>query len=188
MSTLQHPRQHGPSRRHQDGISLIIVMIMVVIIGLTSAAAIRNATSGERATNNIRLQGLAQQYAEAALRFCEAEVNKVNADRVATLREANIVETAFGATPAWQNVNSWTGAGGASASRTTLPIAQIKSDDSSVTPSTLPQCVAERQVLADGGLVMVITARGFSSGYTANGDGVTTSGSVVWLQSVSYLE
>ncbi len=189
MSTLRTSRKLLPPRRDQAGISLIIVMIMVVIVGMTSAAAIRNATSGERATNNIRLQGLAQQYAEAALRFCEGEVNKVDADRVATLREANIVQTPFGAlAAAWENPLSWTGAGGASASRTTLPIAQIKSDDSSVTPTTLPQCVAERQVLADGGLVMVITARGFSSGYTANGSGVTTGGSVVWLQSISYLE
>ena len=46
--------------RRQDGISLIIVMVMVVIIGITSAAAIRNATTGERSTNNIRMQGLAQ--------------------------------------------------------------------------------------------------------------------------------
>ena len=52
----------------QTGVSLIIVLIMLVIIGLTSAAAMRNATSGEKVTNNIRLQNLAQQYAEAALR------------------------------------------------------------------------------------------------------------------------
>jgi len=189
MAALQISRNPRPSRRDQDGISLIIVMIMVVIIGLTSAAAIRSATSGERMTNNIRLQNLAQQYAEAALRYCESEVQKVDSGRVATLQDANIVETPFGAASgAWQNPLTWTGAGGAAASRTTLPIAQIKSDDSSGTPATLPQCVAERQVLADGGLVMVLTARGFSPGYTANGDGVTTSGSVVWLQSISYLE
>lgn len=188
MSTLQPSRDQRPSRRNQDGISLIVVMIMVVIIGLTSAAAIRNATSGERATNNIRLQNLAQQYAEAALRYCESEVQKADASRVGTLKEVNIVQTLFGAAPAWENAASWTGSGGASASRTTLPVTQIESDDSSGTPATLPQCVAERQVLADGGLVMVITARGFSPGYKANGDGVTTNGSVVWLQSISYLE
>ena len=198
MSTLQTPHKLLPSRRHQAGISLIIVMIMVVIIGLTSAAAIRNATSGERATNNIRLQSLAQQYAEAALRYCESEVIKADADRVATLREANILEVPFPdplvvppAKSPWEISTTWTGspsAGDASASKTVLPLAQIKSDDSSVTPATLPQCAAERQVLADGNRVMVITARGFSPGYTANADGLTTGGSVVWLQSISYLE
>lgn len=188
MPALTPYRKFRPNQRHQRGISLIVVMIMVVIIGLTSAAAIRNATSGERATNNIRLQNLAQQYAEAALRYCESEVMKADDDRVATLRDANIVETPFGTTPAGLNAVSWTGTGGASASRTTVPESRIKSDDSSVTPGTRPQCVAERQVLADGGLVMVITARGFSPGYTANTDGITTGGSVVWLQSISYLE
>lgn len=190
MQTL--PLHRPVLRRHrQSGISLIIVMIMVVIIGLTSAAAIRNATSGERATNNIRLQSLAQQYAEAALRYCEGEIAKANDDRVATLREVNIVETAFGDPAAWNQAVTWTGAagsGGASSSRTSVPQAQIKSLSSSVTPTTLPQCAAERQVLADGGLVVVLTARGFSPGYTANADGVTTGGSVVWLQSVSYFE
>lgn len=180
------------SRRanRQSGVSLIIVMIMVVVIGLTSAAAIRNATSGERATNNIRLQNLAQQYAEAALRYCETEVAKADVNRVATLTNANIIETEF-ADPngaGWSNADTWTGTGGASASRTTLPIARIQSTASSVTPATLPQCVAERQVLADGGKVMVITARGFSPGYTKDSSGNTTSGSVVWLQSISYLE
>ncbi|MGH8758165.1 MAG: pilus assembly PilX family protein [Burkholderiales bacterium] len=185
-----------PCGRRQSGISLIIVMIMVVIIGLTSAAAIRNATSGERATNNIRLQSLAQQYAEAALRYCEAELTKADADRVATLRNANIVQTAFAADPptpqAWENPVTWTGAagsGGASSSRTVVPEAQIKSGNSSLTPTTRPQCVAERQVMADGGIALVLTARGFSPGYTADAvSGVTTGGSVVWLQSILFLE
>lgn len=180
-------------RRHQSGISLIIVMIMVAIIGLTSAAAIRNATSGERATNNIRMQNLAQQYAEAALRYCEAEVSKADADRVATLRDANIVQTAFQVSPAaWEQTVTWAGvagSGGASSSRTVVPQAQIKSVNSSVTPATLPQCAAERQVMSDGSTAVVLTARGFSPGYTADaGSGLTTGGSVVWLQSILLLQ
>ena len=71
-------KNHRCIFRPQAGVSLIIVLIMLVIIGLTSAAAIRNATSGEKVTNNIRLQNLAQQYAEAALRYCEAELGKAD--------------------------------------------------------------------------------------------------------------
>ncbi len=193
MNTFRNFRQPC-QRRHQSGISLIIVMIMVVIIGLTSAAAIRNATSGERATNNMRMQNLAQQYAEAALRYCEAQVAKVDTDvtRVATLKDANIVDKAVGAAPGWNMTSSWVGAaaaGDASASRTTLPQTQIKSADSSVTPTNLPQCVAERQVLADGNKALILTARGFSPDYTFNaGTGATTGGSVVWLQSILLLQ
>lgn len=181
----------------QTGVSLIIVMVMVVIIGLTSAAAIRGATSNERVTNNIRMQSLAQQYSEAALRYCEAEIIKPDADRVATLRNANIVQTNFVAgqttfqtSPApWELTATWVGTGGASASKTSLPQVQIKSSASSVSPTTLPQCVAERQVMADGTVATILTSRGFSPGYTANAtSGATTGGSVVWLQSILLLE
>ncbi|MDP3168920.1 MAG: hypothetical protein Q8M91_01130, partial [Polaromonas sp.] len=121
------PHLSSPRRGRQGGISLIIVLIMLVVIGLTSAAAIRNATSDERVTNNVRMQSLAQQYADAALRYCEAELSKADADRVMTLQEANLVQTAFGAAPAWDRTDTWIGAGGASASRTAVPELQIKS-------------------------------------------------------------
>jgi Tfp pilus assembly protein PilX len=176
----------------QAGVSLIIVLIMLVIIGLTSAAAMRNATSGEKVTNNLRLQNLAQQYAEAALRYCEAEMLKADADRVVTLAEANISTTPVGAADAatgWGQAASWTGAGGIAATKTSLPEARVKSQDSSFKPSRSPECVVERQGLVDGSLAYVITARGFSPGYTADGvSGVTTAGSVVWLQSTVLLD
>ena len=188
-----HHRYLPPAApRAQAGVSLIIVLIMLVIIGLTSAAAMRNATSGEKLTNNIRLQNLAQQYGEAALRYCEAEMLKADADRVATLAEANISTTPVGTADAatgWGQAASWTGAGGIAATKTTLPEAWVRSQDSSFRPSRLPECVVERQGLADGSLAYVITARGFSPGYTADGvSGVTTAGSVVWLQSLVLLD
>lgn len=181
-------RQRPAGPAIQSGISLIIVLIMVVVIGLTSAAAIRNASSGEKLTDNIRLQNLAQQYAEAALRYCEAELSKADGVRVATLAEANIIETPLGAAQAdtgWGQALTWTGNGGASASLTVVPEAAISSADSAFRPTTRPQCVAERQLMADGNRAYVITARGFSPGYTADpGTGRTLSGSVVWLQSM----
>jgi type IV pilus assembly protein PilX len=186
---------HDSRRTRQVGVSLIIVLIMLVIIGLTSAAAIRNATSGEKVTNNIRLQNLAQQYAEAALRYCEAELGKP--DDVAsptgrmgtTLVEANIMTVAVGGATGWEQTATWIGTGGASASKTTLPQIQIKSSDSSFKPSKLPECVAEKQSMADGNLAYVITARGFSPDYAADTTtGKTTSGSVVWLQSTVLLQ
>lgn len=174
------------SRQH--GASLIIVLIMLVIIGITSAAAIRNATSSEKLTNNIRVQNQAQQYAEAALRYCETELAKADASRIITLSEANIVQTAFGANPAWNQTATWLGGGGAAASKTVLPVAQINSSDSAFRPVTLPECAVEKQVLADANVAYVITARGFSPDYRAqSGTGLTTNGSVVWLQSTLIL-
>lgn len=184
MSTLTVKSNLHLGSRRQAGVSLIIVMMMLVIIGITSAATIRNATSTEKLTNNIRVQYMAQQYAEAALRYCETELTKPESSRVTTLAEVNLVQTAVGGTPAWSQTATWTGSGGASASKTVLPENRIKSTDSAFRPATLPECVVERQVMADGNVAYVITARGFSTDYrAASGTGATTNGSVVWLQS-----
>lgn len=181
----------GAKRTRLAGVSLIIVLVMLVVIGLTSAAAIRNATSGEQATNNIRLQNLAQQYADAALRYCEAELAKADVDRVASLSEATLSDTPAGTADAatgWGQAASWTGAGGIAATRTVVPEARVKSQDSAFRPARLPECVVERQVLADGNRAYVVTARGFSPGYVADAvTGATTAGSVVWLQSIVLL-
>jgi len=194
MSTPFQSSFVRPGHR-QVGVSLIIVLVMLVIIGLTSAAAIRNATSGEKVTNNIRLQSLAQQYAEAALRYCEAELGKPDDTAAPTgrqgtsLSETNIITVGVGATTGWEQSVTWIGTGGASASKTTLPEAQIKSTDSAFRPAKLPECVVEKQTLPDGNFTYVVTARGFSPDYTFNaGTGKTTNGSVVWLQSTILLE
>lgn len=178
---------HLPER--QSGVSLIIVLIMLVIIGLTSAAAIRNATSGEKVTNNIRLQNLAQQYADAALRFCEGELSKpdgvlpADGGRVASLAAANILP--YGS-DGWNQSGTWTGVGGASASLTVLPVSQVMSIDSTFQPSKLPECVVEAGPVTDS---FVVTARGFSTDYAADStSGKTTNGSVVWLQSTVLIQ
>ena len=56
------------------GFSLIIAMLMLAVIGLASAAIMRNATSGDQVANNNRLQTQANQYAQLALRFCESQL------------------------------------------------------------------------------------------------------------------
>jgi len=188
------PRRTVPSA-HQRGVTLIIVLMMLVIIGITSAAAIRNATSGEKLTNNIRVQALAQQYAEAALRYCEAELVKPEATRAATLAEVNILQgnhdPLAGAIKnglLWQETGTWTGAGGAAVSKTSVPENQIKSADSAFKPAKLPECVVEKQRMPDANTAYVITARGFGPGYQGDAaTGETLNGSVVWLQSIVIL-
>lgn len=194
-----------PLYARQGGVSLIIVLIMLVIIGLTSAAAIRNATSGEKVTNNIRLQNLAQQYAEAALRFCESELVKATATRVANLADPMIttvtdaaasLHNSEGATSpvlAWQRTATWIGSAGTglSSTRTVLSEAQVKSSDSAFRPTRLPECVAERGLSVGTPPItpIVVTARGFSLDYAADvTTGKTTSGSVVWLQSTLIIQ
>ncbi len=164
----------------QSGVSLIIVLIMLGVIAMASAATLRNASSNERVSNNFGMHVLAQQYAEAALRYCEVQLTQSDGSRVATLKESTLVD--YSGSPAWRQRISWTGSGGTAASRTTVPEAFVVSSNSAFKPSQLPVCVVEKQAV-DGGSIYVITARGFSSDYTADGRGFTITGSVVWLQS-----
>lgn len=174
----------------QKGISLIIVLILLVVIGLTAAAAMRGATSSQRVTNNVRMDNIAQQYAEAALRYCEDQLQLADAARVNSLKVAVIptVNIAGGAAGAWENPISWTGAvgaGAAAATRTVLPAAQYSSALSSYVPARPPECVAETQTLGSPTFtVTVVTARGFSTDYRADVAGNTINGAVVWLQSI----
>ena len=176
------------SRKDNQGISLIIVLILTVIIGLTASAAMRSATSGQRVTNNIRMDALAQQYAEAALRYCENQLKLDSAARVISLRDIAVPTTTF-AVSGWEQTITWigiAGSGGASSSRTQLPANQYTTvGESSNVPTTPPQCVAERQVLGSPTFtVTVVTSRGFSPDYAADGSGNTIRGAVVWLQSI----
>ena len=68
----------------------------------------------------------------------------------------------------------------------------MSSADSAFKPAQLPQCAVEKQslVMTQNGVpagtadVYVITARGFSTDYSASPQGVSLTGSVVWLQSL----
>lgn len=198
-----------PLNNRQRGVSLIIVLIMVLIIGLTSVAAIRSATSSEKVTLAIRSEKLTQQYADAALKYCESEIALADADpnRDASLKEAMIdastaAAAALGAgQEAWEQPASWVSANagaGLASSLTTIGIAFFKSAESSYSPSAtyLPQCLVEKvnypvipaTVPATTKTGYMVTARAFSPDYKAKNDGTTDYGSVVWVQSLVFLE
>jgi type IV pilus assembly protein PilX len=193
--------RHINSRFAQNGISLIIVLILVVVIGVTASSAMRSATSGQRVTNNVRMDNMAQQYAEAALRFCEAQMAIPSTNvaplpvRDGRLMAPPVININAGVAPAWLNPVSWRGASTApmtpphaAATRIALTAGQVSSAASTYTPTRLPECIVETQSI--GGLVApfnvtVVTARGFSTDYREDAaTGATTNGSVVWLQSI----
>nr|WP_295785138.1 PilX N-terminal domain-containing pilus assembly protein [Rhodoferax sp.] len=182
----------SPRERASRGISLIIVLILMIIIGITASTAMRNATSEQRATNNQRMEASAQQYAEAALRYCESEMQilpPVNRHE-ASLQGIIPATTGPGPTASgWEDPLSWppnpssppTG-GRASASWLRVPNNVIQDTTNTVLPTFRPECVVESMT----GFGIVITARGFSPDYSRDlSSGITTSGAVVWLQSVT---
>jgi len=158
-----------PSRAAQRGVSLIIAMLMLVVIGLASVAIIRNATSADRAVNNNRLQTQANQFAQVALQFCENQLV------IQSGRTVKVQPAPSPGTPAvWTVKAHWFDPNIVH----TLAATEITGTNQ---PKVPPQCMAEG--LGGTGKFFIVTARGFSDDYAQDSDHATTSGSVVWLQS-----
>ena len=154
------------------GFSLIIAMLMLAVIGLASAAIMRNATSGDQMANGNRLQTQANQYAQLALRFCETQLAQAPTARSITLLPA-------ASNAAWTVKDNWTRPGANSAH--TLAQADI---GSAMQPQVAPQCLMEATNVPD---VYTVTARGFSADFRADQNtGATRSGSTVWLQATIF--
>jgi Tfp pilus assembly protein PilX len=159
------------SRVAQRGVSLIIAMVMLVVIGFVSVGIMRRASSADQVALNNRLQTQASESAQAALKFCENEVTKVQTAPV-NIQAAPVPP----ALAAWTKSDNWLVAGKNVAYT-------LKSTDlpGTVAPVKLPQCIIEHSPV--NASLYVITARGFSNDFTANASGTTLTGSVVWLQS-----
>lgn len=157
-----------PSRRGQRGISLIIAMVMLVVIGLVSVSVIRNTTSVDRVVNNNRLQTQANQFAQLALRFCENQVQLSTSNK--QLAAFQILSPG-----SWSVTSNWF-----DATKTyTLKTGDITG---TVQPAHPPECMAETSSVASN--IWLVTARGFSDDWAEDPTShATTNGSVVWLQS-----
>ena len=157
------------SRSAQRGVSLIIAMVMLVVIGFVSVAIMRNATSSDQVAMSNRLQTQASLYAQAALQFCEAQI----------LLSAGTSPVKIQIHPdpqAWTVKDNWL--------KTQGGVYQLKTTDlpSANTPAHLPQCVIETDSVNKS--LYIVTARGFSNDFDFDAtSGATKAGSVVWLQS-----
>ena len=169
-------RTRIPSSR-QGGVALIVALVVLVIVGLTSAAVMRGALSSDLVTNNTRIQSLANQAALVGLKYCEMELKKNPPDGNFILRDAPVNPgdpldwTTFGN---WSNVDIVND----------VPEAFMKSELSTFWPPKMPQCMAQRSTVpGQTNPTIVVTARGFSPDFQADADtGATKAGSVVWLQ------
>ena len=174
MNTHRPSSSLAGASRAVRGFSLIIAMLMLAVIGLASAAIMRNATSGDQVANSNRLQTQANQYAQLALRFCETQLALASGARSLVLLPA-------ATPPAWSVQRNWTNTGPGSAH--TLVAAEI---GSTVQPRVAPQCLMEATAMPE---VYTLTARGFSADFRSDpASGRTRNGSVVWLQATVYAQ
>lgn len=175
------PVYAGLSRRPkaQQGVVLVVALIMLIVISLLAAVGTRNAASSETVSGNIRTTELATQSAEIALRYCETAVQQI-VSGTGTL--ASLPTVSMPASPPnWQDMDNWDGAGAATATFV-IPASSVNTSTATVAFKRSPECQVERMTVGTSTTrTFVITARGFGPEVAA-GTG-RPQGSEVWLQS-----
>lgn len=172
--TVRAPRRHG-------GVVLVITLILLVVIAISSAVALRTALVEDLATNSLRTQTAGLQAAEMALRYCEDQA-MVPAPAIAIV---DLPAVDANNPTAWTDMSNWEGAG---ARAMEVPSSTLTSSAAPVSYNRAPQCLVELMELqrmkgAPLERAFLVTARGFSPDYRRDSDGNAISGSEVWLQS-----
>jgi Tfp pilus assembly protein PilX len=176
----------APPRHAQEGAVLIVVLVLLLTAVIMSMGVMRASLSNDVITNNTRMQNLATEMAQLALRYCERDVLKAESGdaTVALFGTVGSIQAAPqpGAQPSWKSSEKWKTSVVKTLRVTDLQSVSGSSGNSIVTlnaDSPMPTCMAEH----GPGSTMLVTSRGFSPDYAADNGGNTTRGSVVWLQS-----
>ena len=183
------PTMHRHIQQSQQGVVLIVVMIMLVIIGLSSAAVMRNALEADLISANVRSEHIATEAAQAALAFCEQQViNQVITPRAVRVADDHKAH--------WEDLSQWLVAEPSATDGPFTPPSWPTADptrDSGSAAKVIgagmpaPQCIAEF-VTINATNVVRVTARGFTPDYSIDPDtSQPASGSAVWLQSTIQL-
>lgn len=191
----------APRQSAQQGVVLIVALIMLVIISLLATFSIRNATSTESTAGNVRTTQMASQSAEIALRYCEDQLDQIKFNApTTTVAVANVITAAqpsIALTKSGANLTRWD----TSASLANWNAANvIPTSAYIIIPTTAlggtatfqrpPECMIEAvQVLNSANVVTttstyLITARGFGPEVgAADANRTRPAGSEIWLQS-----
>lgn len=177
----------------QQGVVLIIALILLVVISLLAITSMRNAGSSESIAGNVRTTELATQAAEIALRHCESSairITKVNggdttseqASYTTTIAATNILRATTSVQ--WKNTATWDSS---SSLVFALPTDLVGNTTTYKRP---PECMiesltGETTAPAGGTDSFVITARGFGPEVPAltSSTRIRPVGTEIWLQS-----
>lgn len=171
---------------------LIIALIMLTVISLLAVLSMRNATSSEAISGNVRTTELAHQAAEIALRHCEAAVTNITVvagggtpTYTSTFVAANIQAPITSTTAQWQDMTVWDST---STAVYILPLTEVNQVGLGATYLRAPECMVHplpvmlaSTTVVSNTAAYVITARGFGPEVANNRN--RPQGSEVWLQS-----
>lgn len=169
------------AEQSEQGVSLVIVLILLGAMALGSVAALRNTAGSLQLGRAWLMQTLAWEQAHAGLRHCEGQLLLPSALRDPRLADPALLWSSP-EQPIWNTSAVWQS--GARTVAAVLP--------ASMATSRSPICLVEKQILKnqpDGLPIHVITARGFSPDHRADAStGATTAGVALWLQSTVLIE
>ncbi len=163
-----------------QGVSLVVVLVLLGALALGTVAALRASAGSTRLGHVHLMRALALEQAQAGLRYCELQLLVPGPSRLPTLTDASLpLSTA--ARAAWTLAASWESG------------SLLTADVPPAAPSAKrPECLVERQVLADqprGLPIYLVTVRGFSPDYpTGARSGPPQTGTSAWLQSTLLIE
>lgn len=182
-SRVHKAHMHVAVRRTQAGAVLPVALILLIVLTFASLSSAKRVTTHDVIAQNLRINEVAQQSAEAALRHCEAVVIDLvdNAGTTYPADAARVGNTAI-ATPQdpaalWLQPANWAAASANLIQAPPVYSANVRADSQGAPP---PQCIAER--LPDNRYL--VTARGHSADATFDANGRLITGAEVWLQSI----
>jgi hypothetical protein len=159
----------------QTGLVMLVAMVFLMVVAGMSAAVMRSALNADLMSSHARAQAAAEQAAVLALRYCEAVLE----GRVEAGWEPHMLPTPHPPGQAWGQAANWTQA---SPGFRRVPAAWTSANGTPAATTPTPECLME-PALADKVGTYLVTARGYSPGFTKSRQGKTASGAVVWMQS-----
>ena len=171
------------SQRPQNGAVLPVALILLVVLTFAGLSSAKRATTHDVIAQNIRVNEVAQQSAESALRHCEAVVMDLvdngGVNFAADAARVGHVEIPTPESPdaLWLQPTSWSAASAHRISALMSFTADVRAESQGV---PAPQCIAEP--MTNGRYLT--TARGHSADATFDANGRLATGAEVWLQSV----
>lgn len=188
------------SSQSQRGVVLLITIIVLAIISLLTITTVRNASSTESVSGNVRITELATQASELALRHCERSLLDIlttesgtSSTYSTTFESSNILDVKEPAN--WQRADRWDSSDATSSGDVyVLPLDLVNQAAFRVTYQRPPECMVERLTAMLGGnsqpgeqssnTSFLITSRGFGPEVAATDAArARPVGSEIWLQS-----
>lgn len=183
----------NPARSRQQGVVLVLALILLVAVSLVAIYTLRGTITGEQVSKNLRSQAVASQAAETALRICEDAVRTAQSTlgtgtSAVAFTILDVPETMSADLPnQWNTRANWVVAGSTKKANQ-IPLELVT--DANMRQIPAPRCMVERYQLPIMGedktisQPLLITAIGYTPDYQADANGVAVAGGEVWLQSI----